>query len=285
MGLVVQRLHLLWRWQRGAVKAQQVAAAAMLVNAVFAFAALPQHLGLAGVHGHNRDAQRAGCDDGCMIKLHYHPGNASFAPHVVLHEIGVPFELRLVDRALDEHKSAAYLKLNPNGLIPVLEHDDLVLYETAAICLHLADTHPAAQLAPPLGTAERAQFYKWLMWLTNTVQANLIHYFYGHRLVNEGNTDATAQIKAHAQARVGDCLMQIDAHLAALNAASGGPWMMGAQYTVLDPYVWMVCRWTRGFSDRPARTYTHIGPYLQRSLQRPAMQRTIAAEKLSEPLV
>ena len=135
----------------------------------------------------------------------------------------------------------------------------------------------------------RAQFYKWLMWLTNTVQANLIHYFYGHRLVDEGNAEATAQVKAHAQAKVAECLAQIDAHLAAQDTppggAFGGPWMMGAQYTVLDPYVWMVCRWTRGFSDRPARTYTHIGPYLQRMLQRPAMQRAIAAEKLSEPMV
>ena len=220
-----------------------------------------------------------------MITLHYYPGNASFTPHVVLHELGVPFELSLVDRAVGAHKSPEYLGLNPNGLIPVLVDGDLVLYETAAICLHLADTHPAAHLAPPLGSVERAQFYKWLMWLTNTVQANLIHYFYGHRLVDEGNTAATAQIKAHTQARVGECLAQIDAHLAAQDTPAGGPWMMGAQYSVLDPYVWMVCRWTRGFSDRPARTYTHIGPYLQRMLQRPAMQRAIAAEQLSEPMV
>ena len=220
-----------------------------------------------------------------MITLHYHPGNASFAPHVVLHEIGVPFALSLVDRAASAHKSPAYLKLNPNGLIPVLVDGDLVLYETAAICLHLADTHPEAGLAPALGTAERAHFYKWLIWLTNTLQANLIHYFYGHRLVDDGNTAAAAQIKAHTQARVAECLAQIDAHLAAQDTASGGPWMMGAQYSVLDPYVWMLCRWTRGFSDRAARTYTHIGPYLQRSLQRPALQRAIAAEQLSEPLV
>ena len=218
-----------------------------------------------------------------MITLHYFPGNASLAPHVVLHELGVPFELSLVDRTVNAHKSPEYLKLNPNGLIPVLVDGDLVLHETAAICLHLADTHPAAQLAPPLGTAERALFYKWLMWLTNTVQANLIHYFYGHRLVDEGNTAAVAQIKAHVQSKLGECLVQIDNHLALSDAA--GPWMMGSQYTVLDPYVWMVCRWTRGFSDKPARNYAHIGPYLERMQQRPALQRVIATEQLSLPLV
>ncbi len=216
-----------------------------------------------------------------MITLHYFPGNASLAPHVLLHELGVPFGLQLVDRHANAHKSPAYLLLNPNGLIPVLVDGDLVLYETAAICLHLADTHPAAQLMPALGTPERAQAYKWLMWLTNTVQATLIHYFYGDRLVDPGNAEGAAQIKAHAQARVGDCLAQIDAHL----AAQAGPWMMGDHYTVLDPYTWMLCRWTRGFSSRPARDYPHIAAFLQRMLQRPALQQVIASEQLPPPLV
>jgi glutathione S-transferase len=158
-----------------------------------------------------------------MITLHYYPGNASFAPHVLLHELGVPFELSLVDRTQAAHKTPAYLKLNPNGLIPVLVDGDLVLYETAAICLHLADIHPAAALAPPFGSIERAHCYKWLMWLTNTVQANLIHYFYGDRLVDAGNAEGAAQVKAHAQAKVAACLEQIDGQL----ASHGGPWLMG----------------------------------------------------------
>jgi len=84
-----------------------------------------------------------------MIHLHYFPGNASMAPHALLEEIGVPYELAYVDRAVAAHKSPAYLRLNPNGLIPVLVDDappaggsPLVLFETAAVCLHLADAHP-----------------------------------------------------------------------------------------------------------------------------------------------
>lgn len=68
-----------------------------------------------------------------MITLHYYPRNASFTPHVLLNELGVPFTLTLVDRALQAHKSSAHLKLNPNGLIPVLQDGGLVRYETAAI--------------------------------------------------------------------------------------------------------------------------------------------------------
>ena len=111
------------------------------------------------------------------MKLFYYPGNASMAPHFVLEEIGRPFELEYVDRTHDRHKSPDYLALNPTGLIPVLIDGDLVLYEAAAICLHLADTHPEKRLAPELGTPERAQCYKWLMWLTNTLQATFIANF------------------------------------------------------------------------------------------------------------
>ena len=216
-----------------------------------------------------------------MIKLHYFPGNASFMPHVLLQEIGVPFELQLVDRTVNAHKSPEYLQLNPNGLIPVLVDGKLVLYETAAIALHLADTHPAAGLAPALGTAERAQFYKWLIWLTNTMQATLIHYFYPERMVAPGNAEGAAQVKAAAQQKVAGCLAQIDAQL----ASHGGPWLLGAQYSAADAFAFMLCRWTRGFSDKPARDYPHIGPYLQRMLARPAVQRVFEAEKLAAPLV
>ncbi|MFY9514086.1 MAG: glutathione S-transferase family protein [Rubrivivax sp.] len=215
-----------------------------------------------------------------MIQLHHYPSNASFAPHVLLRELGVPFELLLVDRQQHAHKSPAYLKLNPNGLIPVLVDGDLVLYETAAICLHLVDTHPQAGLAPALGTAERAHFYKWLVWLSATLQSMLIHYFYGDRLVDDGNADGTAQVKAHAQARVVELLQQIDDQL----AAHGQPWLLGAAYSAADPYAFMLCRWTRGFSTRPARSFPHIGPWMARVAARPAVLAAVAEEKLPMPL-
>jgi len=215
-----------------------------------------------------------------MLQLHYYPGNASLAPHILLHEMGLPFELKRVDRDRGEHKSPEYLKLNPNGLIPVLVEGDFVLYESAAICLHLVDTHPEHGLAPPLGTRERAQFYKWLVWMTNTLQPALIRYYYPDRLVDPGNADGAAQVKRQAEAAIGPMLDQIEAQL----AGHGGPWLLGERYSACDAYAWMLCRWTRGFA-RPARSLPHCGAFLQRMLERPAVQRVIAAEQLSQPLV
>ena len=215
-----------------------------------------------------------------MIELYYHPGNASLAVHILLEELGVPFTLRLVDRANAAHKSPEYLKLNPNGLIPVLVDGDLVLYESVAICLHLADTHPEAKLAPPLATKERAHFYKWFIWCSATLQAMLMHYFYGERMVDEGDKAAAAQVKAHAEARIGPMLDQLDAQL----AGHRREWLLGASYSAADPFAMLMCRWTRGFA-RPARSLPHLGPYLQRMLARPAVQRAFATEKLRPPLV
>ena len=215
-----------------------------------------------------------------MLQLHYHPGNASLIPHILLEELGESFELLYVDRAKSAQKSTAYLKLNPNGLIPVLVDGEFVLYETAAVCLHLADTHTKAGLAPALGTPERAHFYKWLAWLTNTLQAALIIFYYPERWVNVGNAAGAAEVKAHAEAKIGAMLDQMDAQL----ASHGKDWFLGERYSALDAYAMVLCRWTRGFA-RPARSLPRLGPYLERMLARPAVKKALATEKLAAPLV
>lgn len=212
-----------------------------------------------------------------MPQLHYFPGNASMAPHIVLQEVGAPFELVLVDRERGAHKTAQYLRLNPNGLIPVYVDGDLVLYESAAICLHLADSAPGAALLPPVGTAARAHAYKWLVWLTNTLQSALLAYFYPERWMNPGNADGAAELKAHAQERVGVLLDQLEAEF----ARHGGPWLLGSEYSVVDGYCLMLCRWTRNFSAAPARERPHLGAHMRRMLERPAVQRVFAAERLA----
>jgi glutathione S-transferase len=218
-----------------------------------------------------------------MLQLHYYPGNASLIPHIVLEELGESFELKYVDRAIKAHKADPYLALNPNGLIPVLVDtaytpEPLVLYETAAICMHLADTHAGAGLLPPLASVERAHAYKWLTWLTNTLQSTLIVYFYPERWADDAA--AIAQVKAHAEAKIGAMLDQLGAEL----SRRGGPWLLGEAFSVLDPYAFVLCRWTRGFGH-PARDRGRLKPWLDRVMARPAVQRALAAEKLKPPVI
>jgi glutathione S-transferase len=213
-----------------------------------------------------------------MLQLHYFPGNASMTAHLLLEELGVPFELKLVDRANNAHKSPEYLKMNPNGLIPVLVDGDLVLYESAAIVLHLADTHRAAGLAPDIGTAERAQLYKWLVWCAGALVPQFQIYFYTERYLAPGTAGGVAELKAAIEKKIEGLIDQIDAQL----ASHGGPWLLGDRFSAVDPHAFLLCRWTRGM-QRPARTLTHIAPYLQRVLARPTTQKVLATEGLSPP--
>ncbi len=214
-----------------------------------------------------------------MIELYYVPGAASMAPHMLLEELGIAYALKRIDQDGGELDSPAYRMLNPNGLIPVLIDNGNTLFETAAICLHLCDTHPTAGLMPALGTAERAQAYKWMSWLSTTLQQALIVYFYPHRWATAD--DAIAQVKAHAEQKVGGLLDQLDAQLASHN----GAWILGDTYLLPDLYAMMLCRWTRNFTGRKARDLPHIAPWLQRVLARPAVQRVFAREELQQPWI
>ena len=209
-----------------------------------------------------------------MLKLHYHPSDASLMPHILLEELGVPFALQRVDRANNAQKSPAYLKLNPNGLIPVLEDGALVVYETPAILLHLADTHPQAHLVPDLGTLERAQCYQWMVWLSNTLQATLVQYFYAERYVDAAGV---ADFRARTEARIAPMLDQLEAQL----QSSAGPWLLGANYSAADCMAFVLCCWTRNFA-RPANSLPTLGAYLARMRQRPAVQRAAATEQLPD---
>jgi glutathione S-transferase len=116
--------------------------------------------------------------------------------------------------------------------------------------------------------------------LTNTLQAALIVYFYPERWVDAGNASGSKQVQTHAESKIGVLLDQLEAQL----QSSDGPWLLGDQYTIIDPYAFMLCRWTRGFT-KPAREWPLLGQYLQRMLERPAIQRVIKTEGLAAPLV
>ena len=208
--------------------------------------------------------------------LYYYPGNASLLPHMMLHEIGAAVELRLVDRANEQQKSAEYLRLNPNGRIPVLLDGDLVLFETAAIALHLADRHPEARLAPPPGTAERAQFYKWMVHLTNTPQHEYRAWFYPH----EHTTDAAgvAAVKDAARQRLEAMFDRIAEQL------DGREFLLDSGFSAADLFLLMLVRWGRTM-PRPPRDVPALAAHAARVLARPAVQAAFAAEGIRGPLV
>jgi glutathione S-transferase len=196
-----------------------------------------------------------------VYKLFYYPRNASWAPHLLLREMGLDYELVLVDRKTNAHKSVEYLLLNPSGRIPTLVDQDLVVYESAAICLYLCEQQQSLGLMPPLGSPLRATFYQWLFYLNATLQPELMVYFYPqkHSLGNELESIVSAQ-----EARVTEMFALIDKEL------EGKKFLVGDSISACDYFLFMLSHWASGFS-RPPLSFTHLGAYLRLIAQRDAV--------------
>jgi len=228
-----------------------------------------------------------------MITLHYHPGNASFAPHVVLHELGVPFELQRVDRAAGQHKTPAYLRLNPNGQIPVLVDGDLAGgWRPRALrgSRHLPAPggHPSAS-GPGAAAGQCGE--RPLLQVAGLDDQH-----------DAGHADALLLRRSAGGSRPsrssgpdqGACAGARGRVPAATRQSAGAPgWSMDAGQPLqragslcLDavPLDTRLRPAAGARVPRPARAYPHIAPFLQRMLERPAMQRTIASEQLVAPL-
>jgi glutathione S-transferase len=206
-----------------------------------------------------------------MYQLHYFPSNANAAPHMVLEEIGQQYELVLVDRAKNAQKSNEYLKINPNGRIPALVDGGLVLFEAAAIVLHLVDQHPEASLAPRVGTPERAKFYQWMTFLTNSLQEELMIWQYPDRLTGT-DVAATEIVKGGAEKRADAYLDVIEQHL-----KGNGPLFLGETLSAADFYLVMLARWARPMSN-PPRSRPNIAKLLDMVTALPAVRRAYASE-------
>ena len=118
------------------------------------------------------------------LRLHYAPDNASLCVRLALLQLGLPFETVLVDRGQRAQKDAAYMALNPNGLIPTLETKQGPIFETAAILLWLADSHPSENF-PQARDASRGPALSWLFWLANTLHPTLRMAFYADRFAKD----------------------------------------------------------------------------------------------------
>ncbi|MER8594288.1 glutathione S-transferase family protein [Mesorhizobium sp. M1182] len=212
-----------------------------------------------------------------MYKLYWSPGSAAMAPHAILEDIGVPYELIRLDTAKGEQHSSDYLKLNPHGRVPTLVYDgEWVVYEATAICLFLTERHPEVGLAPNLGSRDRAPFLQWMAYLTNTVQEALMHRWQSEQFID--GVDHQAELKRKAEQRLAGMFRFIDEHL-----AKSGPYLCGARLYACDYYAVMLARWTLALT-RPAQTNPHVNRLIRAVLERPGYARMLKAEEIEQPV-
>ena len=206
------------------------------------------------------------------MKLYYFPGACSLADHIVLQWTGAPFEaVRISPEAT---KSEAYLRLNPNGNVPLLVHEDFVLTENAAILLYLAELHPQAGLLGDGSTRGRAQVMRWLAYLNSDVHGAFKPLFSPARfLADPALADALGE-QARAQLQIH--LQRLDQQL------EGRRWLAGSR-SIADPYLFVMLRWAIGKHIALDR-YGHLLRFMVRMFEDPGVRAAIAEEEdLSEP--
>ncbi|MBL0121905.1 MAG: glutathione S-transferase family protein, partial [Betaproteobacteria bacterium] len=199
-----------------------------------------------------------------MYTLFYSPATASMVVHQALLEIGAPHELKRVDFDKGEQRDPAYLKLNPQGVVPTLVIDGKPMVESAAILMMLADRHPEARLAPALGTPERDAWYQWIVYLSNSLAATYRFWFYPTDL---GAPEHTAEVRAALQRKIESVWDRLDAHLAA-----NGPYLLGENFSAADLLLIMLMRWSRNM-PRSALEWTALKEYAGRMRARASWKR------------
>jgi glutathione S-transferase len=200
------------------------------------------------------------------MKLYYSPGACSLAPHIVLHESGLPFDHLLAPTKTHRLEDGTdYYSINPLGYVPLLELDDGTrLTEGPAIVQYIADQVPAKNLAPANGTVARAQLQSWLNFISTEVHKGFSPLF---------NPATPADYKPLVIERLMSRLTWVDGQLA------GKTWLMGEAFSVADPYLFTVTNWAPHVGV-DITGLANISAFRARMAARPAVQLAMKHEGL-----
>ena len=208
-----------------------------------------------------------------MYVLHTAPSTAGLAVHWMLLELGVPFELRMMDVERGDQRTPAYLALNPEGRVPTLEVDGRAYGEVAALLMMLAERHAGRGLAPPPGSPSREDYLWWMVYMANTLQPAFRAWFYPHEPAGPDHAEA---VRARARPRIEAAWDRADAWL-----ADGRAHILGEALGAADVLLTMLTRWSRAM-PRPASEWPHLGAYMRRMRAMPSLQEVHAREGLTD---
>lgn len=194
-----------------------------------------------------------------LPRLYFMPRTRSIRALWMLEEIGRDYDLTQIFGA--ERRSTEHLRRHPLGRVPALELDDgTTMFESAAICLQLADMNPAAGLIPPLRSTKRALTYQWVLFSVTELEAPLFRWIHEIRTGTAAEPDSRDRFRAGAAAIA--------------SALDGRDWLVGETFTVADLMCASVLQGAnaRGLLD----PWPRLEAYVQQSESRPAYSRAAA---------
>lgn len=207
-----------------------------------------------------------------MLTLYFASGACSLASHIALEEAGADYQAKLVDFSANVQQSPDYLAINPKGRVPALVTERGILTESPAILIYIAQLFPNAKLAPLDDPFAFAQLQSFNSYLCSTVHVAHAHRARGRRWVDEESS--LADMRRKVPKTIGACFELIEQKMLK------GPWVMGGQYTVADPYLFTIGRWIESDSV-DIKTFPRVYEHHLRVAERPNVRKTLAAEGLA----
>ena len=188
------------------------------------------------------------------MKLYYNPQSRAAIAKWMLDECDVDYEIVPIDLQKREHKTPDFLEINPAGKLPALVDGDSRIFESAAICLYLADRFPEANLAPEIDAPERGRYLSLMVYSTSQLEPAM--------------GDAMMDVKAIPQRGWTDFEIAKDVVEVELGE---GPYLFGDWFTAADVMIGSLFVWKRIWGGPPERP--KLEAYVDRLLERPTGMR------------
>lgn len=186
------------------------------------------------------------------MKLYYNPRSRAATAKWMLDECAADYEIVPIDLQKREHKTPEFLQINPSGKIPALVDGDSKIFETAAICLYLADKLPEANLAPRLDAPQRGRYLSLMVYSTSQLEPAMRDELMGVEALPQGGWTDFETAQDVIEGELGD------------GAYLFGDWFTAADVMIGSMFIWKQL-WS-GPSERPK-----IRAYVERLLSRPAV--------------
>jgi GST-like protein len=162
-------------------------------------------------------------------------GSGAFSAEAALAEVGAPYEFKTISLEKNEQRSPEFLAINPSGKMPAVRlPEGLILTESLAILLTVADHFPNARLLPPQASPERGTAYRWLAFMADEIYPMVEISDYPERFAPQG--EQAEALRQKARERIRDRLLIVERQVA-------GPWFLPSGFSILDIYAAMFSRW------------------------------------------
>ncbi|HZG28996.1 glutathione S-transferase [Ensifer adhaerens] len=202
-----------------------------------------------------------------MLTLFHAPGTCSLASLITLKEADIDHTVHVVNFAEGEQRKPEFLAVNPKGRVPALKSHQGILTETPAILLYLAQIAPQVGLAPLADPFALAELQAFNAYLSSTVHVAHAHRPRGSRWADEESS--IEDMKRRVPGNMTECFNLIETTM------FKGPWVMGDNYSIADPYLFTLCTWLKGDGVDIAN-FPRVHDHFKRMSERPAVKAALA---------